>query len=153
MQAKQLDIHVRSFDVAQNAVSTHYLTSAFLGHATAALMAEAFMEKCHSLNMTRMIQLSMEVPKVNWSFYMKLMAEVHETDDKRLVDIGSCGLHAVHNAFKAGFEATTLDLRSFLCVLHRISRVSGGKKGPVPTTTATIFYVFFKFYVSNIIVN
>ena len=43
MQAKQLDIHVRSFDMAQNAVSTHYLTSAFLCHATAALMAETFM--------------------------------------------------------------------------------------------------------------
>ena len=82
MQAKQLDIHVRYVNGAQNAV----------GHATAALMAEAFMEKCHSLNMTRMIQLSMDGPKVNWSFYMKLMAEVHETDGKRLVDIGSCGL-------------------------------------------------------------
>ena len=84
MQAKQLDIHVRYFDDAQNAVSTSYLTSAILLQATAALMAEAFMEKCYSLNMTRMIQLSMD-----GSNYTKLMAEVHETDGKRLVDIGS----------------------------------------------------------------
>ena len=81
MQAKPLDIHVRYFDVAQNTISTRYLTRAFLCHATAALMAEAFMEKCHSLNMTRMIQLSMDGPKFSWSFYTKLMAEMYETDD------------------------------------------------------------------------
>ena len=62
MQTKQLDIHVRYVNGAQNAV----------GHATAALMAEAFMEKCHSLNMTRMIQLSMDGPNFSCSFYTKL---------------------------------------------------------------------------------
>ena len=86
------------------------------------------MEKCHSLNMTRMIQLSMDGPNVNWSFYTKLMAEVHETDGKRLVDIGSCGPHIFHNAFKAAFEATTWDLRSFLCALHRIFHESPAKR-------------------------
>ena len=50
MQTKQLHIHVRYFDEAQNAISTRYLTSAFLGHETVALMVEAFMEKYHSLN-------------------------------------------------------------------------------------------------------
>ena len=127
-QTQQMDIHVRYFDEALNAVSTRYFTSAFLGHATAVLMVEAFMDKCHSLNMTRMIQLSMDGPNVNWSFYKKLMAEVHETDGKRLVDLGSCGLHVVHNAFKAGFEATTWDLRSFLCALHRIFHESPARR-------------------------
>ena len=108
MQAKQLDIHVRYFDVAQNAVSTRYLTRAFLGQATAALMVEAFVEKCHSLNMTRTIQLSMDGPNFSWSLHTTLTVEVHM---KRLVNIGSCRLHVVHNAFKAGFEAPTWDLR------------------------------------------
>ena len=61
----------------------------------------------------------MDGPNVNGSFYKNLMAAVHETNGKRLVDIGSCGLQVVHNAFKAGFEATTWDLRSFLCTLHQ----------------------------------
>ena len=37
-QTKQMDIHVHLYDDAKKAVVTRYLTSAFLGHATAALM-------------------------------------------------------------------------------------------------------------------
>ena len=40
------------------------------------------MEKYQSLNMTRMIELSMDGPNVNWSFYKRLMADAHETDVK-----------------------------------------------------------------------
>ena len=53
---------------------------------------------------------------------------MHETD-KRLVDIGSCSLHVVHNAFKAGFVATTWDLRSFMCALHRVFHKSPAREG------------------------
>ena len=53
---------------------------------------------------------------------------MHETDGKRLVDIGSCGLHVVHNAFKAGFEATTWDLRSFMCASHQIFHESPARR-------------------------
>ena len=90
MQTKQLDIHVRSFDVTQNAVSTHYLTSAFLGHATAALMAEAFMQTCHSLNLTIMIQLSMDGSNVNWSFYTKLRCMRRMARDWSTLTVAAC---------------------------------------------------------------
>ena len=48
------------------------------------------------------------------------MAEVYDDCSRKLIDIGSCGLHVVHNAFRAGFRATGWDLKSFLWALHRI---------------------------------
>ena len=119
-QSKQMDIHVRFFDDASCEVRTRYFASAFLGHATAAGMVDVFVEKCTALNLSHMIQLSMDGPNVNWSFYSKLMAEVHDDRHRKLIDIGSCGLHVVHNAFKVGFDPTGWDLKSFLWALHRI---------------------------------
>ena len=40
--------------------SQHALLDKCISRSTAALMVEAFMEKCHSLNMTTKIQLSMD---------------------------------------------------------------------------------------------
>lgn len=94
---------MRYYDEAKSAVSTGYLTSAFLGYATAALMVDVFTDKGCSLNLSRTVQLWMNGRNVNLAFYTKLMAEVHESDNNRLIDTGSCGLHVVHNAFKAGF--------------------------------------------------
>ena len=62
----------------------------------------------------------------------KLMAEVHESDNNRLIDTGSCGLYVVHNAFKAGFKATTWDVKSFLCALHRIFHESPARRSLGP---------------------
>ena len=76
-------------------------------------MVDVFVEKCGTMNLSNMIQLSMDGPNVNWSFYQKLMSEVYDDRSRKLIDIGSCGLHVVHNAFRAGFGATGWDLKSF----------------------------------------
>ena len=61
-------------------VKTRHLTGAFLGHATTALMVDTFMDKCCKVNFRKMIQLSMDGLNVNWAFYTKMMAEIHERD-------------------------------------------------------------------------
>ena len=131
-QNKQMDIHIRFFDDGRNAVHTRYFTSAFLGYATAANMVDVFVEKCGTMNLSNMIQLSMDGPNVNWSFYQKLMAEEYNDRSRKLIDIGSCGLHVAHNAFRAGFGATGWDLKSFLsdfprntCQARRLHRNYG----------------------------
>ena len=59
----------------------------------------------------------MDGPNVNWSFYSKVMEEIFGNTVKA-VDIGSCGLHVVHNSFRAGFEAAQWNLNSFLTSLY-----------------------------------
>ena len=83
-------------------------------------MVDVFVEKCGTMNLSNMIQLSMDGPNVNWSFYQKLMAEVYDDRSRKLIDNGSCGLHVVHNAFRAGFGATGWDLKSVLWALYQI---------------------------------
>ena len=61
----------------------------------------------------------MDGPAVNWSFYEKFVSKIEtNTSDKRLIDIGSCGLHILHNAFQRGFDSTGWDIKSFLSSLY-----------------------------------
>ena len=82
-------------------------------------MVDVFVEKCGTMNLSNMIQLSMDGPNVNWS-YQKLMAELYDDRSRKLIDNSSCGLHVVHNAFRAGFGATGWDLKSVLWALYQI---------------------------------
>ena len=118
-QKKQMDYHIRFYDESSKEVVTRYFTSDFLGHAYADTMVSSFLENCGTINLNKLIQVSMDGPTVNWSFYDKLMTEIGvSTSDKHLIDIGSCGLHIVHNAFQTGFEATTWNIKSFLTALY-----------------------------------
>ena len=137
---QQMDIHIRFYDETRNAVHTRYMTSAFLGHATAAIMVNAFLDVCRGVNLNRMLQLSMDGPNVNWSFYGKLMAEVHDDRNHSLIDIGSCGLHVVHNAFKAGFEATGWDVKSFLWALYTIFYETPARREDYTAITSSVVF-------------
>ena len=136
-----MDTHIRFFDDGRNTVYPRYFTSAFLGHTnTAAKMVDVFVEKCGTMNLLNMIQLSMEGPNVNGSFYQKLMAEVYDDRSRKLIDIGSCGLHVVHNAFRAGFGTTGCDLKSFLWALHRIFHETPARREYFTAVTGTTVF-------------
>ena len=59
----------------------------------------------------------MDGPNVNWSVFDKLQAKLQEDTGKSLLDIGSCGLHTVHNA---AVSETGWGLTSKLSVLYTL---------------------------------
>ena len=72
-----------------------------------------------ALPIREIIQISMDGPNVNWKFY-KLVREKlsEEFDDTKLINIGSCGLHIIHNSFKSGATASGWDISSLLSSLY-----------------------------------
>lgn len=101
MKSKQLDVHVRLW-TADGQISTHYLTSAFLGHATAEDLMDHFETCTEGLNLGHLQQVSMDGPKVNLKFHRLLMAKFETEANNILLDVGTCGLHVVHGALKDG---------------------------------------------------
>ena len=118
-QEKQLDFHVRYRE--NKHVESHHFTSDFLGHATADDLLKSF-EKCVAcLPKKNLLQLSMDGPSVNWKFYKSFQESLHSRQDCQsisMINIGSCGLHIVHNAFKSGMEATEWKLNHLLFCLY-----------------------------------
>lgn len=114
-QKGQMDLIIRFW--RNNEVNTRYLTSTFLGHATAAdlLMVFTTVFKEHSLNLKNMLQVSMDGPNVNKKFLKDLISYLNDSQDyPEIVDIGTCVLHIVNNSYKTAHTATDWDISQFL---------------------------------------
>ena len=95
-------------------VSTMYLTSAFVGHATAEnLLLDLKGALPNGFNLKNVLQLSMDGPAVNWKLKSLISNEISDTP-YQLLQIGSCGLHVIHNAFKTAFQKSSWKLQEFL---------------------------------------
>jgi hypothetical protein len=122
-QEGQMDIVVRFWDEARNAVATRYLTSAFLGHATADDLLHTFTSAlaAQNLNLKNMIQVSMDGPNVNLKFLRELqvfLKNASDPHDPELLNIGSCSLHVVHGAYKTAHNACGWQVHIFLRSLY-----------------------------------
>lgn len=112
---KQLDIHVRLWDNGQ--ISTRYYTSSFMGHATAQdLFSE--LQSSVDLCMKNLLQLSMDGPNVNWKVLKLLSEDLHNRCGSKIIDVGSCSLHTVHNAILHGLEKSGWDLGHLFTSLY-----------------------------------
>ena len=118
-QSKQLDVHVRYW-ATDNTVKSSYLTSEFMGHATATDIMDHFDSSVFEsgLNMENLVQVGMDGPNVNWCFFDKLKQKMNDDYDQGLINIGSCGLHTTHNAFKAGIKDFGWNVDDFLSSLY-----------------------------------
>lgn len=112
IQQKEADVYLRFWD--SDVVVTRYFDSKFVGHATAEIMFNELSPIVTSLGHSKLLQLSMDGPNVNLKCEKLLKASIAKQTPMKLLEIGTCGLHILHNAFRAGCAATTWDVETFL---------------------------------------
>lgn len=117
-QKKQLDLHIRYWHPVENIVVTRYLTSDFMGHSTASDILESFQKAVGKLDLKKLLQISMDGPAVNWSFYDTLQSELKKEYNIECVSVGSCGLHILNNAFRKGAQITGWNISAILGALY-----------------------------------
>ncbi|KAK0144411.1 hypothetical protein N1851_017231 [Merluccius polli] len=121
LKKKQMDIHVRFWK--DDRVTSSYFGSQFLGHARAEDLLESIKECVAKLNLRHLLSVSMDGPNVNLKM-MKLLQNEHSElyGDAQLISVGSCGLHILHNAMKAGFTTWQVDklLRDMHYIFHNV---------------------------------
>ena len=96
----EMDLLLRYFDSSDDRVKVRYFDSQFLGHATHGDLLHHFNEATKDLNPNYMYQISMDGPNVNLKFYDCVVKQREENEQHTLVNIGTCGLHTIHGAFK-----------------------------------------------------
>lgn len=119
LQSKQMDVHVRCWDSAQK-VTTRYYTSVFLGHSTADDIQEKLLSALEPLPLAKVLQISMDGPNVNLKFFRHIQVHLQQNYQVQCVDLGTCGLHTVHNAYRAGVSATKWGLDCLLSSLNAL---------------------------------
>lgn len=119
-QLEQMDIYVTFWNLTAKRVESRYYETEFMGHTTAKDLQNSFNKKMEKFSASKLIQVGMDGPNVNWSFYDKLNEERKELTLPELLHTGSCGLHILHGAFKTGENATEWKLAKTLKALHKI---------------------------------
>lgn len=105
----------------KNQVRSRYYGSAFLGHATAVDLLEAFLATSDGIDTKKILQVSMDGHNVNKKFLQDLKSKLKnegEAGDPILLNMGSCGLHNLHNAFKKSMKASGWKVVAFLRSLY-----------------------------------
>lgn len=118
-QQKQMDVHLRYWDASQS-VTTRYFTSVFMGHARAEDLQEKLLNALEPLPLQKIVQISMDGPNVNLKALKGLQEHLHKNYQVRCLDLGSCSLHTVHNAYKAGLTASKWRLDVLLSSVSRL---------------------------------
>ena len=137
-----MDIVVRYFDTDSKVV-VRYLDSSFLGYGTHLDILRDFNEAAANLNPSKIFQVSMDGPSVNWKFLEKLTNERKDKDFHQLIDIGSCGLHIIHGAFKNGAETSELNLKETLKGTFQLFYNTPARREDFESVTETSVYPLF----------
>lgn len=125
-QSKQMDIHVKFWD--NDIVATRYFSSDFMGHSTADDMVEVFHKATEGLSYKNLVQLSMDGPNVNVKFHKLIQTEMENDLNTSLLNVGSCGLHILHGAFKKGADAAQWNLDQFLSSAYWLLKDSPARR-------------------------
>lgn len=71
----------------------------------------------------------MDGPKVNKKFFRELSCLIKETpEDPEILNLGSCGLHAINVAFKTGVKCTGWNIMEFNRALYYLFRDSPARR-------------------------
>lgn len=136
-QRCQMDLIVRYWCKESNRVCSRYLTSTFLGRATAEELHKKFKEAIDYLNIKLLLQISMDGPNVNLKFLKHLKSELQSNNNSQILELGTCGLHIVHGAFQYGHKQTDWKLDSLLRALHNLFKYSPSRRASFIDLTGT----------------
>lgn len=141
-QKGQMDAFVRFWDPLVNQVSTRYYGSAFLGHAKADDLMTAFRIAITGLDIKIFLQISMDGPNVNKKFLKDLKAHQKEENPAgmQMLDIGSCGIHTTHNAYKKAMKITSWKIESFLRALYYLFCYSPARRADYTKFSGSIIF-------------
>jgi len=145
-QKGQMDFFVKFWNSEKNLVDTRYYNSTFLGHATASDLLKSFEEGTKDLNLRKLLQLSMDGPNVNLKFFKELKALLLEEDADRpvLLNIGTCGIHHVHNAYKKSMKKSGWKVMEFLRSLYYLFlHVPSRRADYIKYSASTVFPLKF----------
>ena len=124
---KQFDGYVRFW--SNNQVETSYCGSLFMGHCSADQMVDHFLDFKKRLNWDNslMLHLGKDRPNLSKSFQKKLSKKLEENNNQFL-NIGSCNLHKVHNAFRKGLSELNIDLDQFARDIYFFLKLSSARR-------------------------
>ena len=113
-------------------------------HTTNKDLLMEFNKSVDIINLSKIIQVSMDGPAVNLKFLQELVKHREELEiEEKMIDIGTCGLHVVHGAFKYGIESTHWNIKETLKANHQLLHDTPARRADYVSVTQSSEYPLF----------
>ena len=127
-----MDLTLRYWSPTHEEVWITYYTSFFFGHAEGEKVAVKMFEQFVSdgIPVAKLVTLVQDGPNVNKTIFRK-MDELIRHDNPEftgLVDLGSCSIHTIHNAFGKGLEKCGKEIEQLCMDLHALFKYSAARR-------------------------
>ena len=137
IQNCEMDEIIRFWDEKVNQVQVRFWNSMYFGHATHTDLLKNFGAGIEGFDLSKLLQVSMDGPSVNLKFLSELKKSRDENNLPKLIDIGSCNLHTVHNGFKTGAESTGWNIKATMKGAFQLLKDSPARREDFVTVTGS----------------
>ena len=96
-----------------------------------------FLSSAEGMDERKLLQVSMDGPSVNLKFLRLLQSERKKKDIQELLDIGTCGLHTIHDAYITGTEASGWEIKKTLKVAYTVLHESPARRDDYQSVTGS----------------
>ena len=79
----------------------------------------------------------MDGPNVNWKVFRLMQEDVQKQTGKKLLNVGSCGLHVIHNSFRDRCSAAEWDVETFLTSVRWLFKDSPARREDYTSVTGS----------------
>ena len=118
-------------------MATRYYNSKFLGKSSINDICSHFEQCLGLLEKEKLLQVSSDGPNVNLLFLKVFTEKCKDEELSQLFDLGTCGLHIAHNAFKHGEKALDWQLKKLMSSMSKIFHEAPGRHADYKTVTNT----------------
>ena len=129
---KQMDLTFCYWSPTHNEVWINFYTSLFFGHAEGQKVANHIFQTMlkDDLPLTKLCTLVRDGPNVNKTIVRKLEEAIKNDnpDFSGFIDLGSCVLRNVHNAFGKGLEEYGKDIEQLCVDIHSLFKYSAARQ-------------------------
>ena len=117
----------------------------FLEHSTNSNVLKHFNDSLSELDLSKMLQLSVDGPALNWKFFYALINYLSECALLlELINIfGSCSLHTVFGPLKTAVQSISWKIKKKLKSIWQIHHKSPGRREDFESVTGTNKYPLF----------
>ena len=88
------------------------------------------------------LKVSMNGPNVNWKFVDMFSQQLINEYSTTVLNIGSCGLHIIHGAFKRGSERTGWKLDNFFSSIFKLFKDTPATRDDYTHVTGNSVFAF-----------
>lgn len=103
---KELQVLIRYYSTSKCMVITQHLQTMFIGKATADILSVKIVGAVENANLslTKLIMIGSDGPNVNKKVARLINDQILHCRSKSLINIGTCSIHTIHNAFLKGID-------------------------------------------------